>query len=81
MTAVPEDEEKHRLTAVQGLAALSLGDDVVAVTVCFAGPEAEAADAAFHARWEQWRPNVPLITLNSVHRSIARPIVAYRSLT
>jgi amino acid transporter len=66
-----------RLTAEGISAALSLGDDVVAVTVCFPDPEAEAADAAFHARWEQWHPNVPLITLPSAHRSIARPIVEY----
>ena len=66
-----------RLTTEGISAALSLGDDVVAVTVCFADPEAEAADAAFHARWERWHPNVPLITLLSVHRSIARPIVKY----
>jgi hypothetical protein len=47
------------------------------VRVCFADPEDEAADAAFHRQWEEWQPNVPLITLYSVHRSIARPIVKY----
>jgi amino acid transporter len=66
-----------RLTAAAINAALSLGDDVVAVTVCFAGPEDEAADVSFRQHWEEWRPNVPLITLRTAHRSISRPIVKY----
>jgi amino acid transporter len=66
-----------RLTAAGINAALSLGDDVVAVTVCFTDPEDEAADVAFRQHWEEWRPNVPLITLRSMHRSISRPIVKY----
>jgi amino acid transporter len=66
-----------RLTAEGVSAALSLGDDVVAVTVFFADPEAQAADVSFRRQWEEWKPNVPLITLRSVHRSIARPIVKY----
>jgi hypothetical protein len=32
---------------------------------------------SFRDRWEQWHPNVPLITLRSTHRSIAKPIVKY----
>ena len=66
-----------RLTAEGISAALSLGDDVVAVTVYFADAEDEAADVSFRRQWEEWKPNVPLITLRSVHRSIARPIVKY----
>src|SRR5271165_1974074 len=66
-----------RLTAEGISAALSLGDDVIAVTVCFADPEDEAADVSFRQQWEEWKPNVPLITLRSVHRSIAHPIVKY----
>ena len=66
-----------RLTAEGISAALSLGDDVVAVTVVFVDPEDEAADVSFRGQWEAWHPNVPLITLRSVHRSIARPIVQY----
>jgi len=50
---------------------------VVAVTVCFTDPEGEAADVSFRHDWEEWRPNVPLVTLRSVHRSIGRPIVKY----
>jgi amino acid transporter len=66
-----------RLTAEGISAALSLGDDVIAVTVCFGDPEDEATDVSFREQWEEWHPNVPLITLRSVHRSIAHPIVKY----
>jgi amino acid transporter len=66
-----------RLTAAGISTALSIGDEVIAVTVCFADPEDEAADVSFRDRWEEWHPNVPLITLRSTHRSIAKPIVKY----
>jgi amino acid transporter len=66
-----------RLTTEGISAALSLGDDVIAVTVCFADPEAEAADMSFREEWNQWKPEVPLITLRSTHRSLAKPIVSY----
>jgi len=66
-----------RLTAKGISTALSLGDDVVAVTVCFTDTEDEAADVSFRDRWEQWHPDVPLITLFSAHRAIAPPIVKY----
>src|SRR5580693_5375164 len=66
-----------RLTAAGISTALSIGDEVIAVTVCFTDPEDEAADASFRDRWENWHPNVPLITLRSTHRSIAKPIVKY----
>jgi amino acid transporter len=66
-----------RLTAAGISTALSLSDDVVAVTVCFTDAEDEAADVSFRDQWEQWHPNVPLITLSSAHRAIAPPIVKY----
>jgi amino acid transporter len=66
-----------RLTAAGISTALSIGDEVIAVTVYFTDPEEEAADVSFRHRWEQWNPNVPLITLRSSHRSIAKPIVKY----
>jgi amino acid transporter len=66
-----------RLTAAGISTALSLGDEVVAVTVCFTDPESEASDVAFRGDWEEWHPHVPLITLRSSHRSIAPPIVKY----
>jgi hypothetical protein len=54
-------------------AALSLGDDVVAVSV---HPQA-AQSAAFRAAWDRWNPGVRLDTLNSPHRSLVHPIVDY----
>jgi amino acid transporter len=66
-----------RLTAAGINTAISLGDDVVAVSVCFSEPDDEAADVSFRHQWEKWRPNVPLITLRTAHRSITRPIVKY----
>jgi hypothetical protein len=32
---------------------------------------------SFRDQWQDWRPEVPLITLRSPHRSLAKPIVAY----
>jgi hypothetical protein len=66
-----------RLTAEGISAALSLGDEVIAVTVCFTDPMDEAADAHFRDQWEAWHPNVPLVTLHTQHRSLAPPIVDY----
>jgi len=73
-----------RLTAEGISAALSLGDDVVAVTVVYtdsddddSGTGAPAPDASFREQWQAWRPEVPLITLRSAHRSLAKPIVHY----
>jgi amino acid transporter len=66
-----------RLTTEAVSVALSIGDEVRAVTVCFADPEDEQADADFRNNWEAWHPNVPLITLRSVHRVLAPPIVKY----
>jgi amino acid transporter len=68
-----------RVTAAGISTALSIGDEVVAVTVRFPDPDPgdEAAEKSFRQRWEQWHSNVPLITLPSSHRSIAKPIVKY----
>jgi amino acid transporter len=66
-----------RLTAEAISTALSMGDEVTAVTVCYADPEDEAVDAAFRGKWEAWHPNVPLVTLHAQHRSLAPPIVGY----
>jgi len=67
-----------RLTAEGISVALSLGDDVLAVTVVFTDSDDEApADVSFRQEWNAWRPEVPLITLRSAHRSIAKPIVSY----
>lgn len=81
-----------RLTAEGISAALSLGDDVLAVTVVFTDPDAgaddphdngdsgtgdAAPDVAFREEWQAWRPEVPLLTLHSARRSIAKPLVSY----
>jgi len=67
-----------RLTAEGISAALSLGDDVIAVTVVFTdSDEEQPEDQSFRQAWNAWRPEVPLIMLRSPHRSIAKPIVSY----
>jgi len=83
-----------RLTAEGISAALSLGDDVVAVTVMYTDDDGDgdgddphgdtysgtgpaAPDAPFREQWQAWRPEVPLITLRSARRSLAKPIVHY----
>jgi amino acid transporter len=66
-----------RLTAEAISAALSIGDEIVAVTVCFADPEDEEVDAQFREEWEAWHPNVPLVTLRTERRSLAAPVVKY----
>ncbi len=68
-----------RLTAEGVSAALSLGDEVIAVTVCYADPDDAAAHEHFSDQWEAWNPNVPLVTLHTHHRSLAPPIVNYLS--
>jgi Amino acid permease len=54
-------------------AALSLSDDVIAVSV---HPET-GQSAAFRAEWDRWNPGVRLDTLNSPHRSLVHPVVNY----
>jgi amino acid transporter len=66
-----------RLTTEAVSTALSIGDEVVAVTVCYGDPDDEQVDAHFRDEWEAWHPNVPLVTLRSMHRSLAPPIVDY----
>jgi amino acid transporter len=70
-----------RLTVAAVSAALSLGDEVVAVTVCFGDPEDTEMDAHFRDQWNAWHPNVPLVTLRTAHRSLAPPIVDYLRTT
>jgi amino acid transporter len=62
----------------QGIsAALSLGDEVIAVTVCYDNAEDQAATARLREQWEQWDPGVPLLTLHTTKQSLGAPIVAY----
>jgi hypothetical protein len=58
-------------------AALSLGDEVVAVTVCYEDSESQAAAKHLRAQWEQWNPGVPLLTLHTAQRSLGPPVVDY----
>jgi amino acid transporter len=69
-----------RLTAEGISVAMSLGDDVIAVTVVYtdeADDPADVPDVDFRAEWEAWCEPVPLLTLRSDHRSLAKPIVHY----
>ncbi len=58
-------------------AALSLGDEVIAVVVCYCDPEDDVATARLHEQWAQWHPGVPLITLHSKQRQLGPPVVHY----
>jgi amino acid transporter len=58
-------------------AALSLGDEVVAVTVCYDDIEDTAKESRLRQQWDEWNPGVPLVTLHSRQRSLGQPIVDY----
>jgi amino acid transporter len=62
-----------RLTAQALHAALSLGDEVLAVSV---QPDAEPGQT-LRAAWDQWNPGVRLDILDSPHRSLVHPVVDY----
>jgi amino acid transporter len=70
-----------RLTQEGLSAALSLGDEVIAVTVSYADQDEAQSDSALRGLWEEWDPGVPLVTLRTSHRALGPPIVEYlRSL-
>jgi len=59
-------------------AALSLGDEVIAVNVCYDDdPDDEGLSARLHEDWDRWHPDVRLVTLHTSHRSLGPPIVGY----
>jgi len=58
-------------------AALAIGDEVVAVTVCYDDEEAEQATSHLHQQWDEWNPGVPLMTLHTRQRSLGQPVVDY----
>jgi hypothetical protein len=66
-----------RLTEAGISAALSLGEEVRAVSVSYTEQADEEAEADFRRRWEEWQPDVPLVILFSEHRSLGPPIVKY----
>jgi amino acid transporter len=66
-----------RLTRAGVSAALSLGDEVTAVTVCYTDPDSEASQRKFSEQWDEWHPGVPLVTLHTKHRALGPAIVDY----
>ncbi|HUB38137.1 MAG TPA: amino acid permease [Streptosporangiaceae bacterium] len=66
-----------RLVRAGITAALSIGDEVIAVTVCFEDPVDQSATDKLRAQWDRWDPGVPLVTLHSTRRSLAEPLVDY----
>jgi amino acid transporter len=56
-------------------AALSIGDEVRAVTVTHPDEQDESALAKLHEDWSAWQPDVPLTVLSCPTRSLARPII------
>ncbi|WP_372404628.1 APC family permease [Streptomyces luteireticuli] len=63
----------NRLTREAISAALSLGDEVRAVTVVH--PDEPRAMEEMTTAWNAWHPDVPLTVLHSRTRSLTRPIV------
>ncbi|QDQ11438.1 APC family permease [Streptomyces spectabilis] len=66
-----------RLTCEALNAAVSLGDEVRAVTVTHDDPEDRAATASLRRDWELWNPGVDLVELPSAARTVGRPVAAY----
>ncbi|MFE6056955.1 APC family permease [Kitasatospora sp. NPDC056446] len=62
-----------RLTRDGLSAALSLGDEVMAVTVVLEPTAAEA----LRRDWELWQPGVPLVEIPDDHRRLGRPIADF----
>jgi amino acid transporter len=58
-------------------AALSIGDEVRAVTVTHPEEQDAEALAKLHEDWAAWQPRVPLTVLSCDTRSLARPIIDY----
>ncbi len=63
-----------RLTAEALAVALSISDEVVAVTVSFEDGD-PAAELTRH--WEHWAPGVPLVVVRSPYHSVARPLLSF----
>jgi amino acid transporter len=56
-------------------AALSIGDEVRAVTVTHPEEQDEEALDKLHRDWSAWQPDVPLTVLSCPTRSLTRPVV------
>ncbi|MFD7495416.1 APC family permease [Streptomyces sp. NPDC059832] len=66
-----------RLTSEALTAAVSLGDEVRAVTVCHPDTEDRSRAESLARDWELWNPGVPLVRLDSDRRTVGRPVAAY----
>ena len=66
-----------RLTEEAISAAMSLGEEVTAVYICYEGEEEDEVTTRFKQQWAQWDHKVPLVTLSSPHRTLGPPIVEY----
>ena len=66
-----------RLTQEAISAALSLGDDVISVNICYDDPEGKETEFRLQQAWSELDPGVPLVTLHSPHRSLGAPTVEY----
>jgi amino acid transporter len=64
-----------RLTRLALSEAISLGDEVLAVTVVSDGVEAGLPDFHVEQVWEEWSPGVPLKVLHTDYASIVQPIL------
>jgi amino acid transporter len=58
-------------------AAMSLGDEVIAVTVCYDEPDDRVAADRLREQWDQWHPGIRLVTLESKRRQLGPPVVKY----
>ncbi|MGP0107861.1 MAG: APC family permease [Acidimicrobiales bacterium] len=64
-----------RLTQHALSEALSLGDEVLAVTVVFDGELVGLPQSDVERQWREWHPGVPLRVLHTEYSSIVQPIV------
>jgi amino acid transporter len=55
--------------------AISLGDEVMAVTVTFEGVQVGLPDYQVERKWQEWSPGVPLRVLHTEFASVVEPIV------
>jgi amino acid transporter len=62
-----------KMTAAALSTALSLGDEVVALSVAFDDARADS----LRRDWDRWDPGVPLVVLRSATRSLTKPMLAY----
>ncbi len=56
-------------------AAMSLGDDVIALRVVYPDEPTDMTD--FRTRWDAWRPDVELVLVDAPHRDLGQSIVDY----